>query len=114
MLGKDEVSFEEVEKWGNRYCDTVARYDSPMDETESKFRSFNEMEKQEETEQEERRMERMIIEMQLHMKKKKEHKATKSDCNILKLKLPKLVITSFNGNHIDWFRFWNQFRSEID
>ena len=54
-----------------------------------------------------------MMEMQLHMKEK-EDKAIKSDCNVLKVKLPKLLITRFNGTHIDWFRFWNQFESEID
>ncbi|XP_066932338.1 uncharacterized protein [Clytia hemisphaerica] len=29
-------------------------------------------------------------------------------------KLPKLKIAMFNGTHIDWFRFWNQFEAEID
>ena len=29
-------------------------------------------------------------------------------------KLPKLVITKFNGRHTDWPRFWNQFKTEID
>ena len=33
------------------------------------------------------------MEMQLHMKKKEEDKAIKLDCNVLKIKLPKLVIT---------------------
>ena len=31
-----------------------------------------------------------------------------------KAKLPKLVITKFNGTHIDGVRFWNQFQAEID
>ena len=30
------------------------------------------------------------------------------------VKLPKLVITIFDGTSLDWFRFWNQFESEID
>ena len=30
------------------------------------------------------------------------------------VKLPKLVITKFDGTFLDWFRFWNQFESEID
>ena len=30
------------------------------------------------------------------------------------MKLPKLVITKFDGTHFDWFRFWNQFESQID
>ena len=29
-------------------------------------------------------------------------------------KLPKLVITKFNGTHTDGPRFWNQFKAEID
>ena len=32
----------------------------------------------------------------------------------IKEKLPKLVIIKFNGTHIDWIRFWNQFEAEID
>ena len=29
-------------------------------------------------------------------------------------KLPKLVITKFQGMHLDWMRFWNQYETEID
>ena len=29
-------------------------------------------------------------------------------------KLPKLVITKFQGTHLDWTRFWNQYETEID
>ena len=31
-----------------------------------------------------------------------------------KVKLPKLIITKFNGTFTDWFRFWNQYEAEID
>ena len=86
-----------------------------MDEIENNLRSFKEMEKQNATVQEERRMERMMMEIQSHhMKKKEEDKAIKPDCNVLEVKLPKLVITRFSSNHINWFRFWNQFESETD
>ena len=30
-----------------------------------------------------------------------------------KVKLPKLIITKFNGTFTDWFRFWNQYEAEI-
>ena len=30
------------------------------------------------------------------------------------VKLPKLTITMFQGTHLDWLRFWNQFETEID
>ena len=72
------------------------------------------MEKQNATEQEERRIEQTMIEMQLHMKKK-EDQTIKSDCNVLKVKLPKLVSTRFSETtQIDWFKCWNQFKREID
>ena len=35
------------------------------------------------------------------MKKQKEDKTLKSDWNVLKAKLTKLVITRFNGTHIN-------------
>ena len=30
------------------------------------------------------------------------------------MKLHKLIITKLDGTSLDWFRFWNQFESEID
>ena len=30
------------------------------------------------------------------------------------VKLPKPVITKFEGTHMDWFRFWNQFEVGIE
>ena len=30
------------------------------------------------------------------------------------VELPKLVITKFQGTHLDWQRFWNQFETEIE
>ena len=32
----------------------------------------------------------------------------------VKAKITKLKITRFNGSHIDWFRFWNQYEAEIN
>ena len=41
-------------------------------------------------------------------------KRKKNDCKFSKTKLPKLVITKFDGTHFDCFRSWNQFESQID
>ena len=109
MLENDKVSFEEVEEWESKYRDVVARYNIPMDDIKSKLRSFKEMEKQNAT-----RMEQTIVEMQLHMKKKEEYDAIKLDRNTLNVNLSRLRITMFNGTYIYWFRFWDQFESEID
>ena len=49
------------------------------------------------------------------MKKKEEYDdAIKLDRNTLNANLSKLRITMFNGTYIYWFRFWDQFESEID
>ena len=37
-----------------------------------------------------------------------------NDCKFSKTKLPKLVITKFDCTNFDWFRFWNQFESQIN
>ena len=65
---------------------------------------------------------RRILEMQMEVKKKEEGEKEEkkkeysllNDCKFSKTKLPKLVITKFDGTHFDWFRFWNQFESQID
>ena len=62
-----------------------------------------------------RRMEEelKIEEMKLDMEKKNEDKDIIVNSNI-QVKLSKLAITKFEGTHLDWFRFWNQFEAEID
>ena len=42
-----------------------------------------------------------MMEMQLHMEENEKDKAIKLHYNVLKNNLPKLVITMFNGTHID-------------
>ena len=51
MLGNDEVSFEEVEEWGNKYCHGVAKYEIPIDEVESRLISYTKMQKKNAREQ---------------------------------------------------------------
>ena len=70
-----------------------------------------EMEKKNAKEEEEETMEKMIMEMRLHMKKKEEDKTIKPDS---KVKLPKLIIATSNGTHIDWFKFWDYLKCETD
>jgi len=50
------------------------------------------------------------------IKKKFEAKADgkEGDAGKQKAKLPKLVITRFQGMYLDWQRFWGQFEAEID
>ena len=47
--------------------------------------------------------------------KSKEYKKRDRIVNVerINVKLPKLVVTKFDGMPLDWFHFWNQFESEI-
>ena len=56
-----------------------------------------------------------IQEIELQVKSKEYEKRDKIvNEERVNVKLPKLVITKFDGTSLDWFRFWNQFESEID
>ena len=43
-----------------------------------------------------------------------QHKSTPSEQLVSQAKLPKLVITKFNGSFTDWPRFWGQFSEAVD
>ena len=50
--------------------------------------------------------------MELRYKYEASHKDKKAE--LAKVKLPILVITPFQANHLDWLRFWNEFNVEIE
>ena len=51
--------------------------------------------------------------MKLQMKSKDYEKRDKVvNEERVNMKLPKLIITKFDGTSLDWFRFWNQFESD--
>jgi hypothetical protein len=78
---------------------------------------------EEEIEKEKRRLhfeedlkfEETKLEMKQEYEKKMEEARMKSATKGNNAKLPKLVITKFQGTHLDWQRFWGQFETaEID
>ena len=46
--------------------------------------------------------------------KQLEKRSRKMEQQQPQVKLPKLVISKFNGTYLDWLRFWEQFTSQID
>ena len=56
-------------------------------------------------------MKEMQIQMREESQMREEAKTANVNC---KAKLPKLFIAKFNGTHLDWFCFWNQFESNIE
>ena len=59
-----------------------------------------------------------IAEMKMEMKKKNGFEFSRDEIvksvEKVSVKLPKLKIANFEGTVLDWFRFWNQFETEID
>ena len=122
MIG-DGVEEEKVDEWVNITDEKVTRYQEVVDRLNMCLEDMREVKKEEtrkrENEKQEeifkRRMEEelKIEEMKLQMKKKGEEKDIIVNRNI-QVKLPKLELTKFEGTPLDWFRFWNQFETQID
>ena len=49
-----------------------------------------------------------------HLKVVQKEKSLVNDRKFFKAKVPRLIITKFDSTHFNWFRFWNQFESQID
>ena len=103
----------------------MARFDAVVSELEKSVKQLNDGEQakirskvdQEQEENFRRRYEEemRLEEMRMEMRRKyvnSEEKKSASESN--KVKLPKLVILKFESTALDWFRFWNQFETEID
>ena len=123
IMIEDEKGEEEIEQWTEKHGEAVSIYELLVEDIEKKITLIQREKEENEAEQEERRREkrfeeeRRIMEMQLEMKKeekKKEDGLFSDNCKFVKTRLPKLVITPFDGTHLDWFRFWNQFETQID
>ena len=112
---EDDKSLGEVEDWVKLRNEAVSKYDIYLEEIETRLNYITKLEEESAMEQEERRMHRTMKEMQTQMREefqmREEAKADNVNC---KVKLPKLFITKFNGTHLDWFHFWNQFESDIE
>ena len=125
---KNENTEEEIEQWTENHRAAVAIYGAQIEETENRIITLKRAKEADDAEQEERRIqrrleeERRILEIQMEVKKKEEGEKEEkkkeysllNDCKFSKMKLPKLVITKFDGTHFDWSRFWNQFERQID
>ena len=59
-------------------------------------------------EEEERRIQEMKAEMK-KLKKTEQRRGSRED--EVRVELPKVVISQFEGTHLDWFRFWNQYET---
>ena len=61
--------------------------------------------------EEERGIQEMKAEMK-RLRKTEERRGSREDA--VRVNLPKLVISRFEGTHPDWSRFWKQYETQID
>ena len=84
------------------------------DETENCTRYLQDKEEEKRMQrslEEERRVQEMKAEMK-KLKKTEERRRSRED--EVSVELLKLVISQFEGTHLDWFHFWNQYETQID
>ncbi len=129
VLMAETESAEKVEEWGVEFDARVERFEKTVEMTNDALSGLDsdkekkkiERERQEEELPLQRRFEeeKRIEEMRLQIREQHQPKHSDDKTGItqegdMKVKLPKLSITKFNGTALDWMRFWNQFKTEID
>ena len=117
---------ENLEEWSNQLEERVLCYDVLDDKLKNEFRATMKKEVDQQKEKEKEKHEEKFrghIEEELEIEKKKLEIQKKSykmrgemvrEVRYKNVKLPKLIITNFEGTYIGWFPFWNQYESEID
>ena len=108
---------EEIDEWANGIEHEIEKADECIELLEE----WLEKEKLEKLSREQE--ERIQYEVKLHETKLKLQEEFSSDAQPgangndkpkVQAKLPKLVITKFNGTYADWMRFWGEFSETID
>jgi len=120
IMIENEKTGDEIGEWSNKFNEDLLKYDEAVGEIQEKIEVINKSSEAANQEME-KNMEERRLEKKLGMQKAEERKKedlllgkVNSSCNSVQAKLPKLVISKFDGSHFDWFRFWNQFETEID
>ena len=123
----DEI--DEIQAWSLDIEKRLEEFDETMDLLRKAVESLNkqtarEVRQIEQKMEDQRRKQLQEIEIsheekKLELRRKYEKKMEESHFKSMKedkqsVKLPKLVITKFQGTHLDWQRFWNQFETEIN
>eukprot|EP00795_Rhopilema_esculentum_P004345 gene4345-20561_t len=117
----------EIRNWSNKIEGEIKKFDHIMAEMRGSLKQIK-LSEQREEEQEllsskqrqfevESELEKARSEQKFHYERRLEELKSTSPPNeqeSTKVKLPKLIISKFQGTHLDWYRFWNQFEAEID
>ena len=125
---ENEKVIKEISKWGHQLEDRLKELIQgrlEMEGTIEKFRiAEEEKSRTEEAEleaikllkriQKELKIEEARIKIRVDLERKTRSEERSDAKPEIKVKLPKLEITKFKGNHLDWMLFWNQFETKMD
>ena len=110
---------EDVTQWTLEIEEKIAKYEQVMAELHgdveklrAKAREEDELREDNKRRQrfeEELKLEEAKMQMKHDYEKKLMEESKSSKGNLSQVKLPKLVITKFQGTPLDWQRFWSQF-----
>ena len=118
-----DKDLEEIEEWCNNIEERIMGFRSCKEKINRRIHDVKEDIRSKAAQQEEdeyqRRKQRQLEELEIQKLQanvsKESSKVNERPKNeIYKVRLPKLVITPFNGTYEDWPRFWSQFEVEID
>ena len=125
QMTENQKSEEEVTQWSAGLEEGIAKTVTTSevikravakfkDEAENYTRYLQDKEEEKRMQQrleEERRIQEMKTEMK-KLKKTEKRRGSREDD--IRVKIPKLVITQFEGINLAWFRFWYQYETQID
>ena len=103
-IAKTVTTSEVIKRAVAKFKDDAENYGRYLQDKEQEKRMQRRLE-------EERRIQEMKAEMKKSKKTEEKRGSRKGE---VRVKLPKLVISQFEGTHLDRFRFWNQYKTQID
>ena len=107
---------DELDKWSDDTDQMAEGYEAILRQMRVRLREVQDEERDALFQQEDRQgLE--ALKMRRQETRRQSHAANADgvpDLSASRVKLPKLTITSFNGSHLDWERFWNQFEAEVE
>ena len=107
-----KVSNGEVSEWNDAISAKIEEADSHI-ETLEEWLANRKMEAENQEREEKMQFEIKLHETKLKLQEDLQAKAG-NQTSVGEAKLPKLVITKFNGTYADWPRFWGQYSETID
>ena len=110
----EDSDLPEVEAWRKEVENSVKEVEPFVVKLKQALADLKQKQQQEQHEQE-LKLQKIKIEKELELKNELGHTLeTKSTGKQILMKLPKLSISRFRGTHLDFFRFWNTFETEVD